>query len=541
MLSSADILIANMVTLGAVLVAVFAVGFVISRVFLRAIGALLRRIDATGELHRRWIGQLSRLFAVMASVIGLALLGGAVLLTSYEVDAAAFVRAWVMHSLLADPIGVAWAAAKLSGLLFGAAALYFVVRSVLRMVGDLLARTDAFAARKQALDLLVARLIVTLRSVCLFGALLTAAKILTSSAAVLGPLAALTYIVVGVSLARSVAAAAHLAIDVAFALSGALAGKPTALRHFGHLQRLAGVTRRVADYFIYVGAATIVSHQLAPDTWLADVGQVVIRVIAILYVSRVVVEVVEVMLRETLGTRAPNVSEKDFQQRMTLVPVASSLVRYTIYIFSVAMALSELGLDTTPLFAAAGLMGIAVGLGAQAIVSDLVSGFFILFEGLFLIGHRVQIGDVLGTIEEIGVRVTRVRDDFGVLHAIPNGEIRTVSSYSQGYVNAIVEFGVPHDEDLARVFAVVHGRLAELRAESSEIQGESQIVVQELRESSLWIRTVTRVAPGQDDPACESIRYAIATALTAAQIRPPHAYRVVRQALERTTTRDEAP
>lgn len=541
MLSSADILIANMVTLGAVLVAVFAVGFVISRVFLRAIGALLRRIDATGELHRRWIGQLSRLFAVMASVIGLALLGGAVLLTSYEVDAAAFVRAWVMHSLLADPIGVAWTAAKLSGLLFGAAALYFVVRSVLRMVGDLLARTDAFAARKQALDLLVARLIVTLRSVCLFGALLTAAKILTSSAAVLGPLAALTYIVVGVSLARSVAAAAHLAIDVAFALSGALAGKPTALRHFGHLQRLAGVTRRVADYFIYVGAATIVSHQLAPGTWLADVGQVVIRVIAILYVSRVVVEVVEVMLRETLGTRAPNVSEKDFQQRLTLVPVASSLVRYTIYIFSVAMALSELGLDTTPLFAAAGLMGIAVGLGAQAIVSDLVSGFFILFEGLFLIGHRVQIGDVLGTIEEIGVRVTRVRDDLGVLHAIPNGEIRTVSSYSQGYVNAIVEFGVPHDEDLARVFAVVHGRLAELRAESSEIQGESQIVVQELRESSLWIRTVTRVAPGQDDPACESIRYAIATALTAAQIRPPHAYRVVRQALERTTTRDEAP
>ena len=79
------------------------------------------------------------------------------------------------------------------------------------------------------------------------------------------------------------------------------------------------------------------------------------------------------------------------------------------------------------------------------------------------------------------------------------------------------------------------------RGQLGAAKAEPQTVARELREPSLWTRTVTRAAPGQDDPACESIRYAIATALTAAQIRPPHAYRVVRQALERTTTRDEAP
>jgi small-conductance mechanosensitive channel len=408
--------------------------------------------------------------------------------------------------------------------------VYFLVRSVLRMVGDLLARTEAFAGRKLAIDLLVARLIVTLRSVCVFGALLIAAQIVTSSEAVIGPLAVLTYIVVGVSLARSIAAAAHLAIDVAFSVSGTLADKQTPLRYLGRLQRLAGVTRRVADYFIYVGAATIVSRQLAPGTWLAEWGQIVIRVIAILYVSRVIIEVAEVMLREALGARPDGMSDRDHAQRLTLVPVATSLARYGIYIISISMALSELGLDTTPLFAAAGLMGIAIGLGAQAIVSDLVSGFFILFEGLFLVGHRVKVGDYTGNVEEIGVRVTRIRDDFGVLHAIPNGEIRAVSSFSQKYVNAIVEFGVPHEEDLARVFAVVQARLAAVRGAHAEILEEPQIVVQELRESSLWIRTVTKVEPGQDDPVCEAIRYAIAEALRTAEIRPPHAYRVVRQA-----------
>ncbi|MBL9105159.1 MAG: mechanosensitive ion channel [Myxococcales bacterium] len=528
MLISADILIANLSALGAVLVALLLVGFVASRVLLRAVGALLRRLDGTGELARRWTGQLTRLFVVLALLVTLGTLAGAVALTFYEVDAAAAVRRWVVGTLLADPAAVAWTAARLTGVVFGAPALYFLLRSVVASIGEAIGRTEAFVGRRAALDLVVARLIVTLRSLCVFGALWAAARTLTDSESVLYPLAVVTYVAVGVSLARAVVAVAHMAIEVLFEVSDKLQGKRSPLRYIGRMPRLAGVTRRVVDYFVYVGTATMISHQLAPGTLLAEWGQTLIRVIAILYVSRVVVEVVEVMLREALAARTQEMSEIEYQQKLTLVPVATSLARYGIYIFSFAMALGELGLDTTPLFAAAGLMGIAVGLGAQAIVSDLVQGFFILFEGLFLVGHKIKIGEFQGNIEEIGVRVTKIRDDYGVVHAIPNGEIRAVSNHSQGHVNAIVEFGVPHEEDLARVFAALKERFAAARLGMPEILDDTAIVVQELRESCVWLRTVTRAAPGQDDPVCEAIRYEIKAALAEARVAAPHAYQVVR-------------
>jgi hypothetical protein len=279
-------------------------------------------------------------------------------------------------------------------------------------------------------------------------------------------------------------------------LSSALAARRTSLRLLARLDGLASVTKRAFDSLIYVGVATIVSRQITPDTWLAAWGLVAIRVIAILYVSRVIVELCVVLLREVLLGDGKITDATALQQRQTLIPVATSLLRYVVYIVSIAMVLGELGLDTTPLLAAAGLLGIAVGLGAQAIVSDLVSGFFILFEGLYFVGHRVQIGDAIGFVEEIGVRVSRIRDGAGAVHCIPNGEIRSVISFSQQFANAVVEFGVPYEEDLPRVFAAVQSPLRRRPRPHDDIVSDTQIVVEQLRESCVWLKAVTRVRPG---------------------------------------------
>ena len=89
-------------------------------------------------------------------------------------------------------------------------------------------------------------------------------------------------------------------------------------------------------------------------------------------------------------------------------------------------------------------------------MGDIVGGFFILFEGLFLVGGLVEVASVRGRVEEVGVRMTKVRDDARVLHAIPNGVVRKVSSHSKGYVHASLDVRGPYDEDNARGRALLN-------------------------------------------------------------------------------------
>src|SRR5207248_10424691 len=110
------------------------------------------------------------------------------------------------------------------------------------------------------------------------------------------------------------------------------------------------------------------------------------------------------------------------QKGRTLVPLIHSICQYLIYFGSVLLMLGVLGVDTRPILAGAGILGLAVGLGAQTLVTDLVSGFFILFENQFLVGDYVKIGEAAGIVEEVGMRTTHVRDGQGKLHIIPNGQ-----------------------------------------------------------------------------------------------------------------------
>lgn len=221
-------------------------------------------------------------------------------------------------------------------------------------------------------------------------------------------------------------------------------------RYLGRFRHLSKLSKRATDYFIFVGLATWTVAQITPGTWTVQTGRLALRIIAIFYLSRVLIEVCALFPNEFFLT--PNEqSPAEFQQRQTLVPVAASLLRYGIYFTAVVMSLREAGIDPTPLLAGAGVAGVAVGLLAQQFVGDIVAGFFVLFESLFLVGDFVEVAGVKGNIEEIGVRVTKIRDEAGVLHAVPNGEVRKVSSHSKGYVNAVSNIPVPYTDALFTV------------------------------------------------------------------------------------------
>jgi small conductance mechanosensitive channel len=171
------------------------------------------------------------------------------------------------------------------------------------------------------------------------------------------------------------------------------------------------------------------------------------------------------------------------------------------------MMMGALGMQTTPILAAASFLGLAVGLGAQNLVTDLVSGFFILFESQYLVGDYVQIGDAHGIVEEVGIRLTQVRDGHGKLHIIPNGQIKGVINLSKGYVNAVVDVKAASGSDLETIFRAMTEAGRRLRQARAEVLAETQIQgLVELGATEMSIRAVTKVRPGTHDAMANEYR-----------------------------------
>jgi small conductance mechanosensitive channel len=139
----------------------------------------------------------------------------------------------------------------------------------------------------------------------------------------------------------------------------------------------------------------------------------------------------------------------------TLRSVLTNLVRWTLAFVVLVLALRELGVDVGAIVVSAGVLGIAVGLGAQALIRDIITGIFLLFEGLLAIGDVVKVGDATGTVESIGLRVTRLRMLDGGVRVVPNGVLTDFANYSAGWGRAIVDVAVPRTVDVERALATL--------------------------------------------------------------------------------------
>jgi small conductance mechanosensitive channel len=149
----------------------------------------------------------------------------------------------------------------------------------------------------------------------------------------------------------------------------------------------------------------------------------------------------------------------------TVRRVARSLMVALIWSIAILLILSELGVNLFPLVAAAGVAGLAVGLGAQALVRDYLNGLFMLAEGQLGIGDEVDLGEAVGVVEDVSLRVTTLRDIDGNLWYVPNGQIMRVGNMSQIWSRAVVDLRLPYDVEISRVKDVIQGVTAELRSD----------------------------------------------------------------------------
>lgn len=213
-----------------------------------------------------------------------------------------------------------------------------------------------------------------------------------------------------------------------------------------------------------------------------DVAKIVILFIA----SRIVTYVLVGTASRILHLRAVKMDER---RRNTLTSLIHNTIRYTIYFVFILMSLQVLQFHIETLLAGAGIAGLAVGLGAQSVIKDVLTGFFILFEDQYGVGDYVTINGATGTITQIGVRLTRMQVWTGELESIPNGQIQQVTNYSRTNSLAIIDVGVNYSTDLDFAMGLLDKVMQELKESEPDLIGEVTIMgVQAFQADAVLIR-----------------------------------------------------
>ena len=277
-------------------------------------------------------------------------------------------------------------------------------------------------------------------------------------------------------------------------------------KYYDHLRALLPTFRACLEYALWVGVGSLVLAQLAPMQELAAWGPRVIQGIAVFFAGRVLIELGRLEIEHRM-LPAEGLEETERRRRATMIPLVRSAFGYAVYFGTAVLILGLLGFNPMPFLAGAGLLGLVIGFGAQSLINDVVSGFFILFENIYLVGDVVEVGSARGVVEAIEFRTTRIRDVEGRVHVIRNGDMKPVINYSKDYGVAIVAVEVPYGADLQRVFTSLREAGQRLRAEHRDVLADTQIDgILAFGPSAMTIRTSTRVRPGHHEAIATALR-----------------------------------
>jgi len=203
------------------------------------------------------------------------------------------------------------------------------------------------------------------------------------------------------------------------------------------------------------------------------------------------------VFRRYMQAKAPSADE---QARIdTLARVFRNSAGVVVVIVAGTLVLGELGISIAPILATAGVAGVAIGFGAQSLIKDYFTGFFLLLEDQVRQGDVVEVAGKGGLVEEVTLRYVRLRDMEGHVHYIPNGEIKLVTNRTRAYATPVVEIGVAYRENIDQVFGVMREVAAELRADArwkDRVVEDLEIIgVERWGDSAIVLRVRFKVVP----------------------------------------------
>jgi small-conductance mechanosensitive channel len=383
-----------------------------------------------------------------------------------------------------------------------------LVRSILRAVEPILGRWDRLVDEHRTLRKVFAGLDrAVLSTAYLLGAVF-ACQLLSFPASIVNGLMALMRIWAVVAFGIPIIQSTAVIVATSAGLGRTVAHQHGLGRHFDQLHALLPTFRVCLDYALWVLLVTLALGQVA---WLGKVsswGPILIEGIAIFFVGQVIIQLGYLEIAHRMLPHE-GLQESERRRRATMVPLVRSAFMYAAYFATAVLILSAMGFNPMPFLAGAGILGLVVGFGAQSMINDVVSGFFILFENIYLVGDVIEVGSACGVVEAIEFRTTKIRDADGRLHIVRNGDMKLVVNYSKDYAVAAVALDVGYDANLRAVFASLHDAGEQLRAENPEILGETEINgITAFGPSTMTIRTSTRVKPGCHQAIAAKLRLA---------------------------------
>ena len=312
-------------------------------------------------------------------------------------------------------------------------------------------------------------------------------------------------ITVGVLLIRS----SVIIVDVLDSLGQRYVRGKDWQRYYDHLRGLVPTFRACLEYALWIGVASLAIVQLAGLNSVVAWGPRLIECVGLFLLGRVVIELGHLEIARRM-LPDEGLDDTARRRRATMAPIIRNTFAYAVYFGTAVLILASLGFNPMPFLAGAGIIGLVVGFGAQALINDVVSGFFILFENTFLVGDAIEAAGAKGIVEAIEFRTTKIRDGDGRLHIVRNGDVKQVINYSKQYALAVVAIDVPYHADLPQVFAVLREAGDRIRRENSDVLGETQVEgISNFGLETMTVRTSTRVKPGRHDAAASALRLAI--------------------------------
>lgn len=266
-------------------------------------------------------------------------------------------------------------------------------------------------------------------------------------------------------------------------------------------------------------------------SWLTASGIKILGILIVLIIlsqmSRWVVKWLERFVPEKDSLQATEAKKR----AQTLGNILRHVLLIVIFFIAILMILGELGIQLGPLLATAGIGALAIGFGAQSLVKDFISGFFILLENQYRIGDAIEVAGVSGLVESVSLRKTVLRDLEGRVHTIPNGEIKVVSNLSKEWSRAVVDIGISYRDDVDHIIDLLAQIGKELAGEEpyqSAILESPQILgVERFGESQLVIRMIVKTMPLKQWEVGRELRRRIKNRFDEKGIQIPSPHRIL--------------
>ncbi|RBP04995.1 mechanosensitive ion channel family protein [Rossellomorea aquimaris] len=254
-------------------------------------------------------------------------------------------------------------------------------------------------------------------------------------------------------------------------------------------------TKKVEDTVDKIKDSEAAQKLIDNDLWIA-LGSGAIKIVAIMVITYIALRLGRSAIRNVFRVRSRSPLKFTERREATLSKLLENVLTYVIYFISLMTILSTLDIDVKGLIAGAGIVGLAVGFGAQNLVRDIITGFFIIFEDQFSVGDYVRIGSAEGTVEEIGLRTTKIKSWTGELHIFPNGNITEVTNFSIHNSIAVVDVSIAYEENIEEAEKVMQELLLALPQKYEDLVNPPELLgVQTLGASDVVIRIVAETVP----------------------------------------------